>query len=168
MKKSLKLLLVALSLVTVLTLAACSKYTKEGIPKDLKESYSGTTEGIGYTTSAFNDDSGKDTLKFNTKKHIITNSDGERIYFKVITEKDLSKIDNVKNYKKVYNSHKSDYEGKTHFLIKADPHKEDLKNDRAGIEVYCIVLSDNGKSMHLFQLENDAQYEYFDFKGTAN
>ncbi|AWN21442.1 hypothetical protein [Streptococcus sobrinus] len=169
MKRAFKVLLAVLSVAAIFTLAACGhKHTKEGLSTDLKSSYTGITKGIGYTSSVFNDDSGKDTLKFDTKKHTITNSSGESIYFKVITEKDFSKVENFTNIQKVFNKHKSELKGKDYFLIKTDTFKKDLRNDADAAEVYCIVLTNGGEKMHMFQLEADTQDEWFDFNGTAN
>lgn len=177
MKRALKILLAVLSVAALFTLVACGNksntggtgYDKNGIPVELKKSYTGSASGYGYDGNMYR--SGGDTLTFNITQQTITNSDKEKRYFKVLTEKNLGNSKSFPEALSTFKRHKSELKGKKYFLFTSvtEARKDKLDaNAKDPSEIYCVVLSDGGKSIRIFQLETGNQDEYYNFTGEAN
>lgn len=158
MKKWFGLLFLGLALMT---LAACGQKTPEEIIKtELKDSYTGYSNSKSYQGLMFIE--GGDTLTFDKKENSIMNSNGEKIYFSVVSEDDISPAT-----KGVITKLESQLKGTDNFtLITSSEKNPTIKDSEGG---YQIALSDGGKTIRIIELYQDyaADGSYYDFLGKA-
>lgn len=157
MKKILGLFVLAFA---VLGLAACSSKDANGIPNVLQDKYTGYSSDSASGGSVFS--SGSSELVFDKKNNTITNtSSDDKDYFKVIPEDKLNT-----EAKGALVNHKSEVDGKDHFFISVSPYKENLNSE---VFVYCVILTDGGKSIRIFELEHSGKVDgWYDFIGQAD
>ncbi|HFZ7022748.1 TPA: hypothetical protein ACGML9_001262 [Streptococcus agalactiae] len=158
LKKCLSFLVLGIALIA---LAACGKKSTEDIIKtELKDSYTGYSKVSGYNGSMFV--GGGDTLTFNKKENSITNSNGEKIYFSVLSEDDIPAAT-----KGVIANLKSQLKGTDNFTIITSSKKNPTKKDSEG--GYQIALSEGGKTIRIIELYQDyaSDGSYYDFSGEA-
>lgn len=150
-------------LASMLLVACGQKTTKDGVPTILQDKYSGYSNVDGYKSGVFVE--GGSELVFDKEKHTIvnlSNNDGKNIYYyQVIPEDKLSSAD-----KGILAKHKEELKGKDYFIINVDWSKENLEDD--GIH-YGVVLSDDGKSIRIFEFEwqGGSSDLYYNFNGKA-
>lgn len=158
LKKVCGLLTIGLALIL---LAACGQKTPESIIKnELKDSYTGYSKVSGYDGLMFI--GGGDTLTFNKKDNSITNSNGEKIYFSVISEDDIPS-----KTKGVITNLEPQLKGTDNFtIITSNKKNPTIKDSEGG---YQIALSDGGKTIRIIELFQDyaADGSYYDFSGKA-
>ncbi|HEL1175690.1 TPA: hypothetical protein TVL14_000024 [Streptococcus equi subsp. zooepidemicus] len=152
--------LVTLGLALIL-LAACGQKSAEDIIKtELKDSYVGYSEVSGYDGLMFI--GGGDELTFDKKENSITNSNGEKIYFSLISEDDIPPAT-----KGVITKLESQLEGTDNFTIITSSKKNPKIEDSEG--GYQIALSNGGKNIRIIELYQDyaSDGSYYDFSGKA-
>lgn len=150
--------LVPLGLALIL-LAACGPKSAEDIIKtELKDSYTGYAELRAYE-SFFN--SGGEQLKFAPSEKQISNSSGEIVYFKTISESDLPT-----EASGVLTSLEEELKNTNNFTIAISKKREKLDASDA---YYQISLSDGGDKIRIIELRRNhfAEGGYYDFSGTA-
>lgn len=164
MKKSLKLVLAALSLVAMFALAACGNgYDKNGIPTDLKKSYTGSSKVPSY----FGFPNNGSTLVFNMKAKTLTiktDDESEKFNIKTIPEKKLT----IKN-KGAFKSWKSKVEGKKYFFIETtfEYQKVSPKSDQDYL--LLVILDNGGKNIRVVEFnQDDSSDGWYDFSGEAD
>lgn len=158
MKKWFGFLTLGLALIV---LVACGQKSPEEIVKtELKDSYTGSSNSKSYQGLMFIE--GGDVLTFDKKENSITNSNGEKIYFSVISEDDIPS-----STKGVITGLKSQLKGTDNFTIITSSKKNPTIKDSEG--GYQIALSDNGKTIRIIELYQDYAYDgsYYDFSGKA-
>lgn len=157
MKKWFGLLIMGLAL---LTLAACGqKSTEEIIKTELKDSYTGYSKVSGYDGLIFA--GGGQEIVFDKKNHKLKSGD-EEVYYEVVPEDKLPK-----SMKGILTSHESELKGKDYFIINVGNHKDDIWG-KLGDQLYCVVLTDGGKSIRIFEFETGYTTDgYFDFTGKS-
>lgn len=157
MKRVVGLILLGLSLVF---LAACGPKTPEEIIKtELKNSYVGYSNSKSYQGLMFIE--GGDTLAFNKKENSISNSNGKKIYFSVISEDDIPSAT-----KGVITSLESYLKGTDNFTIITSRDKNPTIKDSEG--AYQLALSDGGQTIRIFELSRSPRsYGYYDFSGKS-
>ncbi|KLL81623.1 lipoprotein [Streptococcus agalactiae] len=158
MKKWFGVLFLGLALMT---LAACGQKTPEEIIKtELKDSYTGYSNSKSYQGLMFIE--GGDTLTFDKKENSIMNSNGEKIYFSVVSEDDIPPAT-----KGVITKLESQLKGTDNFTIITSSEKNPTIKDSEG--GYQIALSDGGKTIRIIELYQDyaADGSYYDFLGKA-
>lgn len=156
-------------LLASLLLVACGQKTKDGVPTILQKKYSGYSNvDAQYEPLVFKD--GGSELVFDTKKQTITNLSYENgkypTYYQVVPEDKLTSKE-----KGILTKHKSELEGKDYFLIKTGDNKDQAirsVEEQDGTP-YCIVLSDGGKTIRIFEFEwaGSNATAYYDFTGQA-
>ncbi|HEL0617630.1 TPA: hypothetical protein TUV11_000907 [Streptococcus equi subsp. zooepidemicus] len=159
MKKWFGLLFLGLALIT---LAACGKKSPEDIIKtELKDSYVGSSWNSGYDIS--ND---VKEIVFDKKNHKLQllgdKSENQEVYYEVVSDRKIPK-----SMKVILDSHKSELSKKDYFIINVGYHKDDIWG-KLGDQLYCVVLTDGGKSIRIFEFETGYTTDgYFDFSGKA-
>ncbi|MBW7797520.1 hypothetical protein StDouc24_02840 [Streptococcus thermophilus] len=157
MKKIIGILL--LGFMAVILVACGQKSAEEMIKTELKDSYTGYSKNPGYE-NPFNE--GDDTLKFNKEERSITNSQGKKKYFAVLSEKDVPS-----DTKRVLKELEGDLKGTDNFTIIISREKNPTKKQSEA--TYQIALSDGGKTIRIFELRrNERDYGYYDFTGQAD
>lgn len=158
LKRFLSFLVLGIALIVV---AACGKKSNENIIKtELKDSYTGYSKFPAYNGLMFV--GGGDTLTFNKKENSITNSDGEKIYFSLVSDDDIPA-----KTKGIITNLKPQLKGTDNFTIITSREKNPTKNDSEG--GYQVALSDGGKTIRIIELfqNYDADGAYYDFSGEA-
>lgn len=157
-KRLLGVLTVGLALMT---LAACGQKSTESIIKnELKDSYTGYSENPGYDSLLFSD--GGQEIIFDKSNHKLKSGD-EEAYYEVVPEDELTK-----NMKGILNSHENDLAGKDYFIINVGYQKDSIWG-KFGDQLYCVVLTDGGKKIRIFEFETGYTDDgYYDFSGTAD
>ncbi len=158
MKKWFSFLTIGLALVM---LVACGQKSTEDIIKtELKDSYIGYSNSKSYQGLMFI--GGGDVLTFNKKENSITNSNGEKIYFSVVSEDDIPPAT-----KGVITKLESQLKGTDNFTIITSSKKNPTIKDSEG--GYQIALSDGGKTIRIIELYQDyaSDGSYYDFSGKA-
>ncbi|WP_070043825.1 LptM family lipoprotein [Streptococcus agalactiae] len=147
--------------IALILLAACGQKSAEDIIKtELKDSYTGYSNAKSYQGLMFIE--GGDTLIFNKKENSITNSNGEKIYFSVISEDDIPS-----DTRGVITSLETQLKGTDNFTIITSSEKNPTIKDSEG--GYQIALSDGGKTIRIFELSRSPRsYGYYDFSGEAD
>lgn len=158
LKKVCGLLTIGLALIL---LAACGQKTPENIIKsELKDSYVGYSELSGYDSSIFS--GGGQEITFDKKHHTLKSGD-EKVYYEVVPEKKLPK-----SMKGILTSHEAELSGKDYFIINVGYDKDDVWG-KLGDQLYCVVLTDGGNSIRIFEFETGYTTDgYFDFTGKVN
>lgn len=144
----------------LLLLVACGqKSTEEIIKTELKDSYVGYSNSKSYQGLMFIE--GRDVLTFDKQENSITNSNGEKTYFSVISEEDIPA-----NVKGVIAGLESELKDTNNFTIITSRVENPTLNDSEG--GYQVALSDGGKTIRIFELSRSPRsYGYYDFLGTA-
>lgn len=158
MKKWFSFLTIGLALVM---LVACGQKSTEDIIKtELKDSYIGYSNSKSYQGLMFI--GGGDVLTFNKKENSITNSNGEKIYFSVVSEDDIPPAT-----KGIITKLESQLKGTDNFTIITSSKKNPTIKDSEG--GYQIALSDGGKTIRIIELYQDyaSDGSYYDFSGKA-
>ncbi len=157
LKKILSFLVLGIALIA---LSACGKKSTEDIIKtELKDSYTGYSENSGYTYPFI---AGDDTLTFNKKENLITNSQGNKKYFSVVSKDDIPS-----GTQRVIDSLDNQLKGTDNFTIIVSRDKNPKLKDSEG--AYQIALSDGGKTIRIIELYQDyaSDGSYYDFSGKA-
>ncbi|HEL1237332.1 TPA: hypothetical protein TVN78_000948 [Streptococcus equi subsp. zooepidemicus] len=169
MMKSRKVVGLFMVLLASILLVACGQKTKDGVPTILQDKYSGYSKvNAQWEPITFSD--GGSELVFDKKKQTITNlsyDDGKYpTYYQVVPEDKLTSEE-----KGILTKHKSELEGKDYFLIKTGGNKDQAIRsvEEQGGTPYCIVLSDGGKAIRIFEFEwaGSNATAYYDFTGQA-
>lgn len=149
-----------LGLALVMLVACGQKSTEDIIKTELKDSYTGYSKVSGYDGLMFV--KGGDELTFDKKENSITNSNGEKIYFSVISEDDIPPAT-----KGVITKLESQLKGTDNFTIITSNKKNPTMKDSEG--GYQIALSDSGKTIRIIELYQDyaSDGSYYDFSGKA-
>lgn len=149
-----------LGLALVMLVACGQKSTEDIIKTELKDSYTGYSNSKSYQGLMFID--GGDTLTFDKKENSITNSNGEKIYFSVVSEDDIPPAT-----KGVITKLESQLKGTDNFTIITSSKKNPTIKDSEG--GYQIALSDGGKTIRIIELYQDyaSDGSYYDFSGKA-
>lgn len=159
MKKWFGFLTLGLALVM---LAACGqKSTQEIIKTELKNSYVGQSNDSSYESTYFI--AGSDTLTFDKKENTITNNQGKKMYFSVLSKKNIPS-----ETQGVIDSLKDELKNTDNFTIIISRHDKKPTKDQAEA-AYQIALSDGGKSIRIIELRRgySAEGTHYDFKGIA-
>lgn len=166
MKKASKLFLGLGIALTLMVLTACGNgYDENGIPTELKKSYTGSTDIEDYDA---NIPSGGSTLTFNTNSHTIkvkTDDETKTVYFKVLSKKDMTK-----DTKGKLNKVKSKLEGNKYFVMVLTARKSDL-TQKAKSQSFPIFVSvsDRGNKIYMFEYNDGyTRSEYFDYSGESD
>lgn len=149
-----------LGLALVMLVACGQKSTEDIIKTELKDSYTGYSNSKSYQGLMFI--GGGDVLTFNKKENSITNSNGEKIYFSVVSEDDIPPAT-----KGVITKLESQLKGTDNFTIITSSKKNPTIKDSEG--GYQIALSDGGKTIRIIELYQDyaSDGSYYDFSGKA-
>ncbi|PRT72350.1 hypothetical protein C6A28_01630 [Streptococcus anginosus] len=149
-----------LGLALVMLVACGQKSTEDIIKTELKDSYTGYSNSKSYQGLMFIE--GGDTLTFDKKENSITNSNGEKIYFSVVSEDDIPPAT-----KGVITKLESQLKGTDNFTIITSSKKNPTIKDSEG--GYQIALSDGGKTIRIIELYQDyaSDGSYYDFSGKA-
>ena len=148
-----------LGLALVMLVACGQKSTEDIIKTELKDSYTGYSNSKSYQGLMFI--GGGDVLTFNKKENSITNSNGEKIYFSVVSEDDIPPAT-----KGVITKLESQLKGTDNFTIITSSKKNPTIKDSEG--GYQIALSDGGKTIRIIELYHYASDgSYYDFSGKA-
>lgn len=149
-----------LGLALVMLVACGQKSTEDIIKTELKDSYTGYSNSKSYQGLMFI--KGGDTLTFDKKENSITNSNGEKIYFSVVSEDDIPPAT-----KGVITKLESQLKGTDNFTIITSSEKNPTIKDSEG--GYQIALSDGGKTIRIIELYQDyaSDGSYYDFSGKA-
>lgn len=166
MKKASKLFLGLGIALTLIVLTACGHgYDKNGIPTELKKSYTGSTDIEDYDA---NIPSGGSTLIFNVKSHTIkvkTDDETKTVYFKVLSKKNMTR-----DTKGKLNKVKSKLERDKYFIMVLANSKSDLtqKIKSQSFPIF-VSVSDSGKKIHMFEYNDGyTRSEYFDYSGESD
>ncbi|HEN0380821.1 TPA: hypothetical protein U3P16_001315 [Streptococcus agalactiae] len=149
-----------IGLALVMLVACGQKSTEDIIKTELKDSYIGYSNSKSYQGLMFI--GGGDVLTFNKKENSITNSNGEKIYFSVVSEDDIPPAT-----KGVITKLESQLKGTDNFTIITSSKKNPTIKDSEG--GYQIALSDGGKTIRIIELYQDyaSDGSYYDFSGKA-
>ncbi|MFM0600161.1 hypothetical protein P7J18_08240 [Streptococcus suis] len=157
LKRYLSLFVLGIALVV---LAACGQKTSEDIVKtELKDGYVGYSSFPGYDSLIFT--GGGQEIVFDKKNHKLKSGD-EEVYYEVVPEDKLSS-----SMKGILASHESELKGEHYFVINVGYHEDDIWG-KLGDQLYCVVLSEEGQSIRIFEFETGYTSDgYFDFTGEA-
>lgn len=73
-----------------------------------------------------------------------------------------------KSMKGILTSHEAELSGKDYFIINVGYDKDDVWG-KLGDQLYCVVLTDGGNSIRIFEFETGYTTDgYFDFTGKVN
>lgn len=156
-------------LASILLVACGQKTTKDGVPTILQDKYSGYSKVYGADSLLFTE--GGSSLIFDKENKTVTNQNGEKRYFTVISESSLSE-----ESKGVLTKHKSELEDKEYFLINISSGSEESRKKTSSktsnqkikpYGLYCVVLTDGGKTIRIFEFESGTADAYYDFTGQA-
>ncbi|MBF0786941.1 MULTISPECIES: lipoprotein [unclassified Streptococcus] len=147
-----------LGLALIMLVACGQKSTEDIVKNDLQNSYTGSAELRAYE-SFFN--SGGDTLSFDKKDSSITNSNGEKVYFKMVSKADLPS-----SASGALTSLEDEVKNSENFTIAISSKKEKLDTSDA---YFQISLSDGGKKIRIIELRRNhfAEGGFYDFSGEA-
>ncbi|MFC2401375.1 MAG: lipoprotein [Streptococcus sobrinus] len=171
MKRAFKVLLAVLSVVAIFTLAACgnksksagSGYDKNGIPTELKKSYTGSSK----VTSYFGFPRNGSTLVFDMKAKkltIKTDDENQKFNLKVIPEKKL----NTKN-RGAFKSWKPKVEGKKYFFIETTFQNQEISPRSSQSYLLLVILDNSGKNIRVVEFnQNESSDSWYDFSGEAD
>ncbi|MDO4667061.1 MAG: hypothetical protein Q4A90_04405 [Streptococcus sp.] len=145
-----------LGLALVMLVACGQKSTKDIIKNDLQNTYTGSAKLRAYE-SFFN--SGGDALSFDKKDNSITNSDGEKIYFKTISKSDLPS-----SASGALTSLDDELKNTENFTIAISSKKEKLDTSDAYFQIFLL---DGGKKIRIIELRRNhfAEDGFYDFSG---
>lgn len=156
-----KLLAVLVLTVTAFTLVACKPKTPEDLVKNvLKDSYTGYSDHSGYDQSIFS--KGGSNLIFDKTEHTISNGD-DTYFYEVVPEENLPT-----SAKGIFTQYDEELKGKDYFLINVSYNQDDIWG-KLGDQLYCIVLTEGGKQIRIFEFETGYSADgYYDFSGVAD
>ena len=150
---------ISLGLALVFLTACGPKSAEDIIKTELKDSYTGYSDNPGYDSLIFS--GGGQEIQFDKSNHKIISGE-EEVFYEVVPEEKLSTT-----MKGLLTSHESELSNKDYFIINVGYNEDDIWG-KVGDQLYCVVLTDGGTSIRIFEFETGYTTDgYFDFAGQA-